>query len=166
MLIHHYTKDFADAWVVQTDDVNRRLRQWIPSKEVYTVPNTVSRPFLESHRSDKSNSQNTENDAPTFRLLVLSSYYQHKNIEIINSIIGLMRTHEIDGVKDLDLIDEGESLADIAKLLQDHEGDVHVRIFLSKPVQKRRHLKEIAHARQIHDKYPLGIPTRFHNADL
>ncbi len=50
MLIRHYTKGFADAWVVQTDDANQRLRRWIGSERVYTVPNTVSEAYHMSTR--------------------------------------------------------------------------------------------------------------------
>ena len=100
MLIRHYTRGFADAWVVQTDDVNQRLRRWIGSDQVYTVPNTISSAYLRPAGEGVSVPQ-----APTagaqagFRLLVLSSYYRHKNLEILNGIIALLRERGIDDLR-------------------------------------------------------------------
>ena len=99
LAIHYYTKGFADAWVVQTDDVNQRLRQWISSDQVYTVTNTVGRAFLPFNGTEESGLQQTKQGSQFFKLLVLSSYYVHKNLEIINDIIGLMRERGIDDIR-------------------------------------------------------------------
>ena len=99
ILIHHYTKKFADAWVVQTDDVNARLRRWIDSDKVYTVPNTVSGAYRAAQLAGGAASNVKMEGQSEFRLLVLSSYFPHKNLEILNPIIGLMRERRIDGVK-------------------------------------------------------------------
>jgi len=98
-LIRHYTKEYADACVVQTDDVNQRLRQWIGSERVYTVPNTISGAYLAAQQSDSAESGVHSADAKVFRLLVLSSYYRHKNLEIINDIVDLMRGHGINDIR-------------------------------------------------------------------
>ena len=98
-LIRHYTKKFADAWVVQTDDVNRRLRDWIGSERVFTVPNTISGVYLAAQRSDGQDRDRRSQGDDAFRLLVLSSYYRHKNLEIINDIIRLMRIRGINGIR-------------------------------------------------------------------
>ena len=99
MVIHRYTKDFADAWVVQTDDVNQRLREWIRSEQVYTVPNTASRAFLDAKDTYRLGPRAARERSPIFRLLVLSSHYRHKNLEIINNIIDLMRKRGIDDIR-------------------------------------------------------------------
>lgn len=99
-LIHHFTRGFADAWVVQTDDVNQRLRRWIKSESVYTVPNTISSAYLASASEpppeEESQVKALRHD---FRVLVLSSYYRHKNLEILNDIINVMRERSIDDVR-------------------------------------------------------------------
>lgn len=100
MVIRHYTRSFADAWVVQTDDVNQRLRRWIGSEEVYTVPNTISSAYLSIAGEPPSRQQSRDDGAESgFRLLVLSSYYRHKNLEILNGIITLLRERGIDDVR-------------------------------------------------------------------
>ena len=99
VLIHHYTKRFADAWVVQTDDVNQRLRQWISSENVYTVPNTVSEAFLSKRREHGDEPDLRRQKGGGFRLLVLSSYYRHKNLDILNEIIDLMRNKDIRSIR-------------------------------------------------------------------
>ena len=98
LVIHHYTKGFADAWAVQTDDVNQRLRQWISCEQVYTVPNTISRVFLDAQGTDEVGPRTEGEGSSCFRVLVLSSYYRHKNLEIINNIIDMMRKR---GIQDL-----------------------------------------------------------------
>ena len=100
LMIHHYTRGFADAWVVQTDDVNQRLRQWIGSDLVYTVPNTISSVYLGPAGEGVSDRQ-ARNDGLKrgFRLLVLSSYYRHKNLELLNGVIALLREVGIDDVR-------------------------------------------------------------------
>ena len=99
VLIHHYTKGYADAWVVQTDDANQRLRRWISSERVYTVPNTVGEAYYLPQIGHSSDINNETNGRSGFRLLVLSSYYPHKNLEILNGIIALIRARGIDGVR-------------------------------------------------------------------
>ena len=48
--ISYFFKHDADAYVVQTDDVNQRLRRWLGTESVYTVTNTCS----EDYRNPKS----------------------------------------------------------------------------------------------------------------
>jgi glycosyltransferase involved in cell wall biosynthesis len=95
MLVHYYTKGFADAWVVQTDDVNKRLRHWLPSDRVYTVPNTVSSEYAFASQEGAARPKLETCDRQEFRLLVLSSYYPHKNLEVLNDIIALIRKRGI-----------------------------------------------------------------------
>ncbi|QKK02926.1 MAG: glycosyltransferase family 4 protein [Pseudomonadota bacterium] len=74
----------ADALIVQTDDVNQRLRRLLGTEKVYTVTNTHNGwyeqpaeypPRLPARRSG------------TFRFLTLTSYYPHKNLELIPQVI-------------------------------------------------------------------------------
>lgn len=80
---HLYRRD-ADALIVQTNDVNERVRRLLRADHVFTVTNNHSGwfdqaeeyPFrLPAERSD------------TFRFLTLSSYYPHKNLEVIPRVI-------------------------------------------------------------------------------
>ena len=99
MHIHHYTRGFADAWVAQTDDVNARLRRWIPSDSVYTVANTISGAYAFALQEDVPESPASTGDRKEFRLLVLSSYYPHKNLEILNDVIAQLREREIHDIR-------------------------------------------------------------------
>lgn len=77
----------SDAFIVQTDDVNKRVRDWLGTTEVYTVTNTHSSYYL--------NPPTTHRRLPrkrpgVFRLLTVTSYYPHKNLEIIPEIIACL----------------------------------------------------------------------------
>lgn len=75
----------ADHYVVQTDDVNQRVRNWLGTTQVSTVTNTCSRHYLEPEiYPDKL----PEREPGEFRLLTLSAAYAHKNLEIIPGVIG------------------------------------------------------------------------------
>jgi glycosyltransferase involved in cell wall biosynthesis len=83
-VIRHYTRKDADAYVVQTDDVNQRLRKWIRSEEVYTISNTYGSQYdLEPEEMEVL----PKKTAREFRFLILSGYYRHKHLEILNPII-------------------------------------------------------------------------------
>ena len=45
----YFFKRDADAYVVQTEDVNQRVRKALKTKEVYTATNTASRFYRERH---------------------------------------------------------------------------------------------------------------------
>lgn len=98
MLIHYFTRGFADAWVVQTDDVNERLRRWIPSDRVHTVANTISEAYAFALNEGTPQISASAAQREAFKLLVLTSYYPHKNLEIINDIITELREREIRGI--------------------------------------------------------------------
>jgi len=74
----------ADALIVQTDDVNRRVRALLGSEEVYTVTNNHNGWYDEP---GKHLPRLPERQQGTFRLLTVSSYYPHKNLEIIPEVI-------------------------------------------------------------------------------
>ena len=83
-VIKHFFKRDADAFVVQTDDVNRRLKRLLGAKNVFTVSNTVSQYYqnpqkLESKLPDRSSQE--------FRFITLSAWHRHKNLGIIPKVI-------------------------------------------------------------------------------
>lgn len=87
----------ADAWVVQTDDINLRLRKWLKRDNVFTVSNTASSHFREYAEKFTSIVEKRISGGP-FKLLVLSSYFVHKNLELVNEICNLMRAKRISDI--------------------------------------------------------------------
>lgn len=90
-LIKHYTKRDADAYVVQTDDVNLRLRNWTSKNDVHTVTNTYGNQYNDPRFSNRFLPEPTSDE---FRLLLVSSYYKHKDFEIFNSIVKYFSENE------------------------------------------------------------------------
>ncbi|MCR9289873.1 MAG: glycosyltransferase [Bacteroidetes bacterium] len=88
ILKYFFDRD-AEAYVVQTDDVNERLGGWLNNnKAIYTVTNTCSTYYLE-HDVCVENKLPKKQDGE-FRLLTLSAFYPHKNIGIIKQVIPLL----------------------------------------------------------------------------
>ncbi|MDH3378188.1 MAG: glycosyltransferase, partial [Gammaproteobacteria bacterium] len=78
----------ADALIVQTDDVNKRVRNWLGTDEVFTVTNTHSSFYLNPPQAPR---RLPERQPGVFRLLTVTSYYAHKNLEIIPQIIPFLQ---------------------------------------------------------------------------
>lgn len=86
-LIKYFFKRDADAFVVQTEDVNERLRKLLGTGEVYTVSNTFSQYYRDPLEvADKLPRRSNDE----FRLLTLSAWYPHKNLEIIPKVIDVL----------------------------------------------------------------------------
>lgn len=86
-LIKYFFNKEADAYVVQTGDVNERLKELLGVEEVYTVSNTFSQYYRDPIKvADKL----PERSSSEFRLLTLSAWYPHKNLEIIPEVIEVM----------------------------------------------------------------------------
>ncbi|MBB1472228.1 glycosyltransferase family 4 protein [Luteimonas sp. MC1782] len=85
-----YFRRDADAFIVQTDDVNERVRRLFASDRVHTVTNNCSGWY-----------NNPPSHAPrlppradgVFRFLTLSSYYAHKNLELIPKVVAALPEH-------------------------------------------------------------------------
>jgi glycosyltransferase involved in cell wall biosynthesis len=86
----------VDAFLTQTSDVNKRVRRLMRNKNVITVSNTVNGHFYEpiSYPNKLPERGNKE-----IRLVTLSSYYPHKNLEIINKVAALLTEKGITNVK-------------------------------------------------------------------
>jgi len=83
-VITYFFKKDSDAYVVQTDDVNRRLKKLLKRDKVFTVSNTCSQYYLNpKEAADKL----PERGDGEFRLLTLSAWYPHKNLGIIPEVI-------------------------------------------------------------------------------
>ena len=74
----------ADALIVQTDDVNVRVRRLLGTDKVYTVSNNHNGWYdlLGDYPS-----RLPERKQGAFRLLTLTSYYPHKNLDLIPQVI-------------------------------------------------------------------------------
>lgn len=83
-LHYYFFKRDASAYVVQTNDVNQRVRSALGSSKVFTVSNTYSDYYISQ---EKFTLKLDKEDKHIFRLLTLSAYYPHKNIEIIPNVI-------------------------------------------------------------------------------
>ncbi|HSH51553.1 MAG TPA: glycosyltransferase, partial [Bacteroidales bacterium] len=79
-----FFKREAEAYVVQTNDVNKRLQKWLRSEEVYTVSNTYNHHYT---NCVKAVNKLPEKETDEFRFLTLSAWYTHKNLKIIPKVI-------------------------------------------------------------------------------
>lgn len=85
LTINYFFKRDAEAYVVQTDDVNERLKSWVNNgRPVHTVTNTCSSYYFNPKKFPNKLPDNINQE---FRFLTLSAYYGHKNIEVIKSVI-------------------------------------------------------------------------------
>ncbi len=84
--IYFFNRD-GDVFVVQTDDVNKRLKNIMPSKKIFTVTNTVNSYYVNQLKRPFKLPPCINNE---FRLLTLSAWYPHKNLDIIPKVIDLL----------------------------------------------------------------------------
>ena len=84
-LLHcRYFRRDADALIVQTDDVNRRVRRLLDTEQVYTVTNNHNGWYDEPAEHSLRLPERRDD---VFRFLTLTSYYPHKNLELIPKVI-------------------------------------------------------------------------------
>lgn len=84
-IVHRFFfKRDTTAYFVQTDDVNERLRKYVNSDRVFTISNTFNNYFIDKpvFPNKLPERQNGE-----IRLLTISTWYPHKNFEIIKPLI-------------------------------------------------------------------------------
>ena len=86
----------ADALVVQTDDVNNRVKKFLGKSKVYTVHNTINKHYL---KYDTFKNKLAIKKADEFRLLTLSAWYPHKNLSIIREVIKLLNNSGYNSIK-------------------------------------------------------------------
>jgi len=92
----YYFKRDATAYVTQTDDVNQRVRKALKTQKVHTVTNTAS-----NYYKDWANFPNKLPQKPkaTWRFICVSSYYKHKNLEIIPQVLDILKKKDINSVE-------------------------------------------------------------------
>jgi glycosyltransferase involved in cell wall biosynthesis len=101
----YYFKRDAIAYVTQTDDVKNRVKQKLKTDNVYTVTNTASNYYYDRKTfSDKL----PKRKSGVFRFITISSYYKHKNLEIIPKVLeelqglGVSNVEFVLTIKDVD----------------------------------------------------------------
>lgn len=87
LLLKYFFKKDTDAYVVQTDDVNERLRKWLNTDQVHTVTNTYGNQY---QNPKKISSKLPVKQNHEFRFLSLSAWYPHKNLDLIPSVIDVL----------------------------------------------------------------------------
>lgn len=88
IIVKWFFRRDADAYVVQTDDVNQRLKEFLGKSDIHTVSNTFSAVYYDSSRCEAKLPPRTEGE---FRALTLSALYTHKNLEIIRAVVDEFR---------------------------------------------------------------------------
>jgi glycosyltransferase involved in cell wall biosynthesis len=73
-----------DAIVAQTEDVKQRLQKLTPGVPIHTVSNTINGAFMDAKNYPPKLPQKGKNE---IRLLTVSSYYPHKNLDVIFPIL-------------------------------------------------------------------------------
>ncbi|MCL8006656.1 glycosyltransferase [Gelidibacter japonicus] len=97
-VIKHFVQKDANAYVVQTKDVMLRLKKWLKTdRSISTVSNTYGEQFNEVDKDSKK--LLPEMEMNEFRFLILSAYYEHKNLEILNQIIPLIQNGRNTNIK-------------------------------------------------------------------
>ena len=79
-----FFKRESKHFVVQTEDVNSRLRLWFRTENVYTVHNTCHSYYLEQNKATELLPDRHKNQ---FRFLTLSTFRPHKNFELIREVV-------------------------------------------------------------------------------
>ena len=79
-------KTEASHFILETDDAKNRVNKFlnIPKSKISVVSNTYNSVFNKKNLKTSSNPLLNNN---SFKLITISSYYPHKNLEIINSVI-------------------------------------------------------------------------------
>ena len=108
-----YFKRDATAYLVQTDDVNHRVRKSLNTDRVYTISNTFSNFYKRETVFPQFLPEPKDNE---IRLVTISSYYPHKNFEIIPKIIQRLREKNINNIRFVLTLKESDFLENLEDL--------------------------------------------------
>ncbi len=84
LIVRYFFRKDADFIVVQTDDVNRRLKKFLHRDHILTVSNTYNSVFDAPPAAAPKLPPKKEG---AFRLLTISAWYPHKNLDVIPKVI-------------------------------------------------------------------------------
>jgi glycosyltransferase involved in cell wall biosynthesis len=80
------------AFIVETDALSREIEEAWPRKPVFVIPNNCGQAFYEyEHNTSAHNPIMLAKDEDEFRIVTLSQYYEHKNLEIIPRVARTMK---------------------------------------------------------------------------
>jgi len=113
----HYFKRDATAYVTQTDDVNQRIRKVLHTDQVFTVTNTASN-YYKNWKTYPN--LLPEKKAKVFRFICISSYYPHKNLELIPRVLEILEQKEITNVEFVVTLKENDFKTNIGQHKQIH----------------------------------------------
>jgi glycosyltransferase involved in cell wall biosynthesis len=82
----YYFKKDCDFYWCETEIVKERMERFLGLKNIYVIGNTASHYFLE-FKGDISDYTEFE----TFKMLTVSAYYPHKNLDLIKKIIPFIK---------------------------------------------------------------------------
>lgn len=94
--LHYFRRD-GDAFVVQTDDINRRLKLLLSSSTIKTVTNTCASHYLDYDRGKRN--YLPPKDENEFRLLFLSSYYRHKGFDMLVKTLAELKSRGLFNIR-------------------------------------------------------------------
>lgn len=100
---YYFFKRDAAAYVVQTDDVNRRVRSALKTNKVFTITNTHNGFYNDWKKFPAKLPDRKEKE---IRLITISAWYPHKNLKIIPSIVEELRKKGIVDIKFILTIDQ------------------------------------------------------------
>ncbi len=91
----YYFRVEADAYFVQTEDVNLRLKKFLNKDKVFTISNTYNDFYKHITKYENKLPPKNRNE---IRLLTITTYYQHKNLDIIKPVLDELNRRNIDNV--------------------------------------------------------------------
>lgn len=98
-----FFKREADAFFVQTDDVNERLKKYVRNDNVYTISNTFNNFYL---NPIKFPNKLPERQNGEIRMLTISTFYPHKNFDIIEPVLNELDRRNMNNIKFVTTLDE------------------------------------------------------------
>jgi glycosyltransferase involved in cell wall biosynthesis len=92
VLFKHLFNKNSDYFVSETEDATNRLMKFLNNKKnrYYTVTNTCNTFFIDKKLNDECELLPLKGDNE-FRFVTLSTFAKHKNLQILNSVIPILR---------------------------------------------------------------------------
>ncbi len=92
----YFFKRDADFLVTQTEDVSKRVQNFLGKEKVFTISNTIHTAYVHPLKvTDKLATKTTK----IFRLLTLSAWYPHKNLTIIPKVLAELERRDYNSIQ-------------------------------------------------------------------
>ena len=118
VLAQYLFKRDADVLITQTDDISNRVKKFLNKDAVFTVSNTINNHYTKPIKVENKLPRKEENE---FRLLTLSAWYPHKNIDIIPKVVDSLSKKGYLNIKFVTTLPNEDF-----KKLNDHKGILNV----------------------------------------